>query len=141
MNRIFIEPGQRDGHLKIMIEEGGRVRHLNDAWSPEEARAKAERTAAKRGITCDIGNTNTKVDPGKGGSAPDSQPEITTTCPRPRGAPPIGSRIRETLYASDRTVEWTVTDYLAEQILGETDDGMTRIALVKSDCWEDITGR
>ena len=138
MNRIFIEPGQREGHLKIMIEEGGRIRHLNDAWSPEDARAKAERTAAKRGITCDIGNTNTKVAPGNGEVAPDTGTEIETSMPRPRGAPAIGARVRETLYATDRTIEWTVTDYLAEQFMGETDDGMTRIMLVKSDAWEEV---
>ncbi len=45
----FVIPGKREGHLKIMIRENGKIRHINDSFYGEwDAQDKAERAAYKR---------------------------------------------------------------------------------------------
>lgn len=139
MDRVYIVPGRTNseeklnGHWKIMIEEAGKSRHINDALTHLEAAEKAQRAAAKRGITFDDGNTSTKVEAKESEVASESQPDYMKVS-RPRGAPDLGAKVTETL-PDDTIVTGTVVAHLATQFVIETPAGDRRILHADGTNW------
>lgn len=121
MSHIYIEPGRSNsaaedaGHWKIMFEDNGKSRHLNDGTSKEDAAGKAEKAAVKRGVPFEGGFTNHKKITGE--AAPIIKKDYMDVQP-PRGAPKVGDFV--TFKAPDNTIyEGKVVGYLAEQFIIE----------------------
>jgi len=149
MDRIYIKPGPtnkagaHEGHWMIMVSQkadNGEQRDwcCNDKRDRTAAEVAAGGAAERRHLPLDLGGTNNGAGSDESRVAPLSGPKDYMKVARPRGAPMIGERIAEPLLAAfnpihDQVIESTVTDYLAEQFVTETDDGKTRIVHVKAD--------
>lgn len=139
MSNIYIEPGRSNpgaedtGHWKIMFEENGKARHLNDGTSKDDAEVKAHRAAAKRGVPFEGDTAAREVD---GEPAPTVKKHYLDPNPRPRGAPKIGTMINAK-YASGG--EWTgeVVGYLSDQFVIEFTAPTQRIVNMK-DNWREL---
>ncbi len=137
MNHIYIEPGKSNssgddvGHWKIMIEENGVSRHLNDADCREDADLKAQRAASKRGISVE-GVVHT---PGEPTPVVVKKKNYMDVVP-PRGAPKKGAVVQ--FMAPDGSkYEGEVVDYLAEQFIIEYMAPTQRVIHVNED-WKSL---
>ena len=130
----FVEPG-RTGKWKIMINENGRERHLNDGATEEEATAKAQKAATKRGIEFRGEGTAPaapaeEVIPAKEVVGPNLPKWFSQ--PRPKGAPALGDFVTFTAPDGGQK-EMLVVDYLAEQFVGQIEGGYLQAVHVTED--------
>jgi len=125
-DHVFVEPGKSnpggddEGHWKIMLEENGKSRHLNDGTSYGDAANKAQRAAVKRGVEFKIDRDYSVVVNLTSSTIPvkDFIKKDYMDVQPPRGAPQKGDVVQFT--APDGTkYEGEVVGYLAEQFIIE----------------------
>jgi hypothetical protein len=138
MNHIYIVPGasnpegRDDGHWKIMFEENGKSRHLNDAQDHLDAVIKGEKAAAKRGVSFELAGVEIERPAEVDEVAPTDPDEPSyMSVPRPRGAPALGDTV--TFNGPDGPEELLVVDYLSEQFVGLADGARQRIVHISED--------
>jgi len=140
MSSIYIEPGRSNsasednGHWKIMFEENGKSRHLNDGTSRDDAEVKAQRAAAKRGVPFEGGTAAQPTDDSEIVHPP--KKHYLDPNPRPRGAPKVGTMIQAN-YASGGKWEGEVVGYLSDQFVIEFMAPTQRIVNMK-DNWREL---
>lgn len=135
MSKVYVEPGKSNpksestGHWKIMFEENGKSRHLNDAQDLVSAFEKAGRAAEKRGVEfADAPSTNGAV---THTPTPVVKKDFMDVVP-PRGAPKKGEIVQ--FKAPDGSqYEGEVVDYLAEQFVIEFMAPTQRIIHINED--------
>lgn len=134
MNKVFIEPGKsnpgaaEEGHWKIMFEENGKARHLNDGKSKPDAVEKAQRAASKRGVDFEGGVIN--------GSGEEVIPvEVVKKhymdVSPPRGAPKIGATVAHRVGSEVHIGQ--VVDYLSDQFVIEYQMTTSRVVHINED--------